>query len=72
MSPQIPAGIPPPLRNVTAAFGKISPIEKGETVRLFQQRILVQSWHLVFDSNSITCFVIEQELTYTTYRDDKI
>jgi hypothetical protein len=34
MSPQIPAGIPSPLRNVTAAFGKISPIEKGETVSL--------------------------------------
>lgn len=46
-----------PLRNVTASFGKISPIEKGGNLCLFQRSMLVQSWYLALISDTVTCLV---------------
>jgi hypothetical protein len=44
---------PLPHHNVSATFEKISPIEEGEIVPLFQLWILVQSWYLVLSYNII-------------------
>jgi hypothetical protein len=45
---------PPPPSNVPASFGKISPIEKGENVCLFQRWMLVQSRHIALISDTVT------------------